>query len=222
MQARAALLDELRDRRIGRGRLEQLEAGFADRHEVRANPLRRHLFRRFDLQPERVAIKRERGVEILHGDADMIENGFHIKDCSFHALRVFMIVNASGFREPSPVTAPPPYTDRVPRRDSIDDGRQFASASTSRSSAPRTPATPGSQQALLVARSLRRAVALPISLRLRSEPADRLDQFAARPGRSSPPSSQSAAATRPAPKVEATDSLRLPPRAGRCLRDPPC
>ena len=77
VQPRAALLHERRDRRVGRGRFEQLEAGFADRHEVRAHALRWHLFRRFDLQAERVAVERERGVEILHRDADVIEDGFH-------------------------------------------------------------------------------------------------------------------------------------------------
>ena len=49
----------------------------ADRHEVRPHLLARHLLGRLDLEPERVAIERERGLEILHGDADVIENGFH-------------------------------------------------------------------------------------------------------------------------------------------------
>ena len=77
MQARAALVDVLRDRRVGRRRLEQLELRLADRHEVRAHALRRDLFRRFDLEPERVAIERERRGEIRDRDADVIEDGFH-------------------------------------------------------------------------------------------------------------------------------------------------
>ena len=68
---------ERRDRRIGRGRLEQLELRFPDRDEVRANALRGHLFGRFDLQAERVPVERERGLEILHRDADVIEDGLH-------------------------------------------------------------------------------------------------------------------------------------------------
>ena len=64
----------------GDGRFEKLEAGFADRDEVRAHLLRRDVFGRFDVQAERVAIERERGVEILHRDPDVIENGFHFTD----------------------------------------------------------------------------------------------------------------------------------------------
>src|SRR3954454_23962855 len=39
MQARTALVDVLRDRRVGRGRLEQLEARLADAGEMRAHLL---------------------------------------------------------------------------------------------------------------------------------------------------------------------------------------
>ena len=60
MQPRPALGEIPRDRRIGRRRLEQLEARLADRHEMRAHALRRHLFGRLDLEAERVAIERER------------------------------------------------------------------------------------------------------------------------------------------------------------------
>ena len=42
-----------------RRRLEQLQRGLAGRDEVRAHPLRRDLFRRLDLQAERIAIERE-------------------------------------------------------------------------------------------------------------------------------------------------------------------
>ena len=37
------------------------------------------LFRRLDLQTERVAVERERGVEILHRDSDMVENRLHLR-----------------------------------------------------------------------------------------------------------------------------------------------
>ena len=58
VQPGAALLDVLRDRRLRRGRLEQLEARLADRDEVRAHALRRDLLGRLDLEAERVAIER--------------------------------------------------------------------------------------------------------------------------------------------------------------------
>ena len=74
VQARPALLHVLRDRRIGRGRFEQLERRLADRHEMRADALRRDLLGRFDLEAERVAIERQGGGEIGDGDADVIES----------------------------------------------------------------------------------------------------------------------------------------------------
>ena len=77
VQARAALVGVLRDRRIGRGRFEQFQLGLADRQEMRAHALRGDLFGRFDLEAERVAIERERRREILHRDADVIEDSLH-------------------------------------------------------------------------------------------------------------------------------------------------
>ena len=87
MKARAALLDELRDRRLRRRRHEQLETRLSDRHEARLHLLARHLLGRFDLEPERVAIEPERGFEILHRDADVIEDSFHIMIRSTMARR---------------------------------------------------------------------------------------------------------------------------------------
>src|SRR6266545_2568815 len=78
MDARAALLDVLRDRRLGRCGLQQLELRFADRHEMRAHVLRRHVFGWLHVEPERVPVKRERRSEIFHGDADVVEDGLHI------------------------------------------------------------------------------------------------------------------------------------------------
>ena len=77
VDAGPALLDVLRDRRIGRRRFEQLERRLADRNEVRAHPLRRHLLGRLDLEPERVAIERQRRVEVLDRNADVIEPRLH-------------------------------------------------------------------------------------------------------------------------------------------------
>ena len=77
VQPGAAPGEEFRDRRIGRGRLQQLETGRTHRDKVRPHPLARHLFRGLHLEPERVAIEAQRRVEIRHRDADVIENGFH-------------------------------------------------------------------------------------------------------------------------------------------------
>ena len=43
-------------------------------NDVSAHALRRHLFKGFDLQSERVAIERHGGVDVLDGDPDVIEN----------------------------------------------------------------------------------------------------------------------------------------------------
>ena len=77
VQARTALLDVLRNRRFGAGRLEQLELRFPNRHEVRPHVLTRHFLRRFNLQPQRIAIERERRGQILYSDADVIKSRSH-------------------------------------------------------------------------------------------------------------------------------------------------
>src|SRR5205809_7555666 len=77
MKARTALLDVLRDRRRWRGRFQQLEPRVAHRREMRPHLLRRHILGRLDVEAERVAVKSQRGVEILDGNADVIENGPH-------------------------------------------------------------------------------------------------------------------------------------------------
>ena len=64
VQARAALVDVLRDRRVGGRRLRAARGWIADRDEVRAHALRCDLFGRLDLEAQRIAIKRQRGVEI--------------------------------------------------------------------------------------------------------------------------------------------------------------
>ena len=51
--------------------------GLAGRDEVGADALRRHLLGRFDDQPERVAVERERVVEAGHRDADVIDGDLH-------------------------------------------------------------------------------------------------------------------------------------------------
>ena len=73
MQAGAPLLEIPGDRRIRSGCFEELELGFANRHEVRPDALRHDLFRRLDLEAQRVAIERERRRQILHRNPDVIE-----------------------------------------------------------------------------------------------------------------------------------------------------
>src|SRR5438093_1530645 len=53
-------------------------ARIASRHEAGAHVLRRNVLWRFDLEAERVAIEGERRLQILHRDADVIEDNLHI------------------------------------------------------------------------------------------------------------------------------------------------
>src|SRR5688572_26806095 len=78
MQAGAAPANEGGDRRVGRGGLEQFERGRAGVEHVRADALRDHLFGYVDFETEGVAIERQRFVEPLDGNPDMVEDGLHI------------------------------------------------------------------------------------------------------------------------------------------------
>ena len=77
VEAGTALVDVPRDRRLRRRRLEQLELRLPDRDEMRAHLLARHLLGGFDLEAERVTVERQRGGQIFHGDADVVEDSFH-------------------------------------------------------------------------------------------------------------------------------------------------
>src|SRR5688572_22316126 len=77
MHAGAAPGQVSRNRRFGIRAFEQLERGSADGDEVRAHLLRGYLLRGVHLQPERIPIERERLPDILDGDPDVIERGFH-------------------------------------------------------------------------------------------------------------------------------------------------
>ena len=92
VQPRPALLDVFRDGGIRRRPFEQLQLRAADRDEVGAHALRRDLLGRLDLQPERVAIEGERGGQVFHGNADVIENGFHIPVAVQEFLRGFRVL----------------------------------------------------------------------------------------------------------------------------------
>src|SRR6185503_16313389 len=74
----AALVDVLRNRRLGRGRLEQFDGGLTGRDEVRPDALGVDLLGHLDLEAERVAEERERLVEVLNRDADVVEDSFHL------------------------------------------------------------------------------------------------------------------------------------------------
>ena len=72
-----ALLDVFRDGRVGRRRFKQLQLRAADGNVPRAHALRDNLFRRFDLEPERVTVERKRRLDVLHRDPDVIEHRLH-------------------------------------------------------------------------------------------------------------------------------------------------
>src|SRR5437588_1088221 len=115
VQPRPALLDVLRDGRIRRRPFEQLQLRAADRDEVGAHALRRDLLGRFDLQPERVAIEGERGGQVFHGNADVIENGFHIPVAvqDFYVGFAFLCVSWRLTASPSAISPSPRNTDRA-------------------------------------------------------------------------------------------------------------
>jgi hypothetical protein len=77
VQPRPALVHVTGDRRLRRGRLEQLEVRFADRDEMRAHRLAGDLLRRLDLEAEGIPVERQRGAQIFHRDADVIEDRSH-------------------------------------------------------------------------------------------------------------------------------------------------
>ena len=91
-------------------RFEQLELRLAHRHEVRPNVLRRDFFGRLDLEAKRVAIERERRRQILHRDADAIEDSRRF--CARIRLCAHPRAAAGGRRV---------WIDPA-RRDAIDDG----------------------------------------------------------------------------------------------------
>src|SRR4029079_11572263 len=77
VQTRAAFVQVPGDWRTGGGGFEQLQPRASDRDEMGTDLLRPDLLRRFDVQTESVAVERECRVEVLDGNPDVIENGFH-------------------------------------------------------------------------------------------------------------------------------------------------
>ena len=127
MQAGAALLEIPGNRRVRRGRFEELELGLANRYEMRADVLRHDLFRRLDLEAKRVAIKRKRGLEILDRNADVIEESLHHFSDGLKAVRYVLtcrgrfsncVLTCRGrfSNRPVVVTRWPPCRDQPPAR----------------------------------------------------------------------------------------------------------
>jgi hypothetical protein len=77
VQAGPAPVNEPRDRRLGRRRLEQLESRLPHRDEHRAHALGWHVVRRRHLEAQRIAIERQRFVQAADSDADVIERRLH-------------------------------------------------------------------------------------------------------------------------------------------------
>jgi hypothetical protein len=77
MKAGAAFVDVLRNRRIGRGRFEQLELRLSCGQKMRADALAADVLAVLDLQAERVAEKGERARELRDGNADVVESRVH-------------------------------------------------------------------------------------------------------------------------------------------------
>src|SRR5688572_19293838 len=74
----SALLRVAGDHGIAARGLEQLEGGVTCRDDMRPHALARHLLWHLDVQPQPVAIERERLVEVCHRDTDVVEDGAHI------------------------------------------------------------------------------------------------------------------------------------------------
>ena len=77
MQSRPPAAQELADRGIGAERLEQLDVAVADVEQRRVDALLRHRLAVDERHAELVAVERERVVDALDGDADVVDRGQH-------------------------------------------------------------------------------------------------------------------------------------------------
>ena len=65
-------------RGIRRRRLKQLKRSLTSGDDVCPDTPRSDLFRRLNLQTDRVALEGQCVFDVLHGDADMVEDGLHV------------------------------------------------------------------------------------------------------------------------------------------------
>ena len=72
-----ALADVGRNGGVRSGRLEEFEHRTTHGDAARSHTFGRDFLRRFDFQAERVFVEGQRLVDILDGDADVIEDRFH-------------------------------------------------------------------------------------------------------------------------------------------------
>ena len=83
MHAGAATREKAADRRVGAGRSEQLDAALADEERHRLDPLGLERAAMLDDRPEQPLVRRDRLVEILDGDAEMMDPAdAHSRDAS--------------------------------------------------------------------------------------------------------------------------------------------
>ncbi len=77
MQAGSVASQELADRGVGAERCEQLDMAVPDVEQGRVDTLIGHRLAMHERHSERVAVERERRVDVRDGDADVIDRGQH-------------------------------------------------------------------------------------------------------------------------------------------------
>ena len=73
----AAAGEELADGGVGTERLEQLDVTVSDLEQRRVDALLLHGLAVDERHPEGIAVDRQRGVDVLDGDADVVDGGQH-------------------------------------------------------------------------------------------------------------------------------------------------
>ena len=217
VQPGPALLDVLRDRRIGRRRLEQLERRLADRDEMRAHALRRDLLGRLDLEAERVAIERERRGEVAARRCRRDRERLSCDASSAFGCTMCRVRKARADEFGRPRCTDRPRAPRCDRR----SPRARPASSTSRSRCSMKRCDDELAQAVLAARCRRRGRSRAASACARNA-LDRLHQFGdAGAGRRHGLHDRRPPLVR-ADRCAAPGSPRPPTPAGRRPRDPPC
>src|SRR5215218_3676016 len=112
MQPRTAPVEEFRDFRFRVRRLQQFQARVAGADEMRPHALRLDVFGKVDLEPERVAIERERGRKIADGDADVVEARLYCHRAMSAAAAVYGSSSRAAIRDASACSSPGASTRR--------------------------------------------------------------------------------------------------------------